>query len=95
MPGVDAVAQVGVGLIGRAEVDGLRLGQRAVQRRAGGGAGQHADLELAPGVVFGGGACGDRQRNRFRRAGRGESAETDGLPVLDQSGSFVCRKNGK
>ena len=53
LAGVDAVAQVGIGLVGRAETDRLGFGQRAIERRAGRGAGQDADLELLPGIVRG------------------------------------------
>ena len=34
-------------------------------------------------------------RNRLRRAGRGESAESDRLPVLDQGRGFGGGKKGK
>ena len=55
LAGVDAGAQVLVGLIGRAELDGVRLGECAIERGAGGGAGDDADLEIAARLVFGDG----------------------------------------
>ena len=53
LPVVDRRAQGGIRLIGRAEADGVGLGQRAIERWPGGGAGEHADLKLAAGFVFG------------------------------------------
>ena len=53
LAGVDARAQSRVGLVRRAKADGVGLGQRAIERRAGGSAGEHADLEFASGLVLG------------------------------------------
>src|ERR1022692_1627866 len=92
---VDAVAQVAVGLIGRTKLDGLCFGEGAIERRAGRGAGQDTNLELLPGIMGSDGAFGNRQRNRFGRAGRGESAETDVLSMVDQRGGFGRGKYGK
>ena len=44
-----------------------------------------------PACVFGYGARRDRDGNSFRRAGRREAAETDGLPVPDQRGGLLGR----
>jgi hypothetical protein len=92
---IDAVAQVAIGLVRRAKLHGPRFGQRAIERRAGGGAGQDADLELPPGIVSGDGTFRNRQRDRLRHARRGESAESHVLSVLDEGSSFGCGKNRK
>ena len=95
LPRVDAVAQVGVRLVGRAKLHRLRLRQRAIERRTRRGAGQDTNLELLAGIVRGDRAVGNRHRNRLRRAGRRESAEPDILSVVDQGSSFGCGKNRK
>ena len=88
LPGVDAVAQVRIGLVRSAEADGFGLRQRAIERRTRGGAGEDADLKFTAGLVLGDGAFGQGERNRFGRASRGEPAETNGLAVLDHGGCF-------
>ena len=80
---VDGFAQRGIGLIGGAETDGIGLGESAVERFAGGGAGQDADFK---GFAFGVeslGACGDGPGGVFGGASGGEPAEGDRLGVVD------------
>ena len=90
LAGVDARAQTPESdLVGRAEADGVGLGQRAVERGAGGSAGEHADLKLAAGLMLRDGPLGDGRGDGFGRAGRSEAAEADGLAVLDQRGSLL------
>ena len=48
---IDAVAQIGVRLVRRSELDGLRFSERAIERRSGRGAGQDPNLELLPGIM--------------------------------------------
>ena len=95
LSGIDARTQRRVGLVRRAEADGVGLGQGAVERRAGGGAGQHADLKFASGLMLGSGTLGNGHRDGFRRTGRSEAAKADGLAVPDQRGSLLGRKNWK
>jgi len=92
---VDLAAERRVGLVGRAPGDGLGLGERAVEGRSGGGAGDDADLERPAGGVFGLGAGGDRQRDDFTRAGGGETAETDRVAMVNEGGRFVGRQGGE
>ncbi len=94
LAGVDAFAQVLVGLIGRAELDGIGPGEFAIERGAGGGAGDDADLEVPAGGVFGAGLGGDGGGDDFGGAGGGESAEADHLVVLDEGGGFVGGEDG-
>ena len=81
--------RLGIGLIGRAETDGVGFGQRAIERRPGGGAGQHADLEFAAGGMLGLGAGAIAIGIAFAAPGRSEAAEADGLTVLDELGRLV------
>ena len=87
-PLVDALAQIRIVLVGRAELDGVGQRKRAVQRMSSGSAGHDADAErLAGGVQFLG-AGGDGLGNVLGGAGGSEAAEGDGLPVLDEFGGF-------
>jgi hypothetical protein len=92
---VDAVAEVVVGLVGRAETDGAGFGEGAVEGRTGGGAGKDADLEGTAGIVFDRGRVRQCEWDGFGRAGRSESAETDSFAVPDHGGSFGRGKNRK
>jgi hypothetical protein len=95
LAGVDAGAQVLVRLIGRAELDGIGLGEGAVERRAGGGTGDDADLEIAAGGVFGLGFFRDGGGDDFGGTGGGETAEADDLVVLDECGGFFGSEDGE
>ncbi len=80
---IDALAQIRVRLVGSAEADGLGLRQGAVQRFAGGSAGQNADLKgFASGVKFLG-VGGDGSGDVLGRASGGKAAESDCLFVFD------------
>jgi len=60
---VDGFAQVGVGLVGGAEADGFSFCERPVKGRAGGCAGDDADLKGAVGGVFHLGTLSDGGRD--------------------------------
>ena len=90
LPGVDAIAQIGISLVWRAKTHRSRFGECAIERWAGGSAGQDANLEFLAGTMGGVSAFRDRQRDCLRRAGRSESAESHVLPVLDERRSFRC-----
>ena len=91
-PALIFFAQNGIGLIRGAEADRVGDGQRPIHRLAGGGAAKHAHLEWPPGRVLGLGA--DRQCARYGLGAtrRGKAAETDCVPVVDQSCRFVGRQ---
>ena len=91
--GVDLRAQQRVGLVGRAEADGLGVGEGGIERPAGGCAGEDADLELAAERVFLFGAFGERARNGLGSASRREAAEADGFAVLNEGGGLFGGKN--
>ena len=92
---VDALPQVRVGLVGRAPRNGVGARQLAVERRAGGGAGDDADLERPAGVVLRLGAAGDGLGNDLGGAGGGEAAEADRLAMLDECRGFIGRQHGE
>ena len=89
---VDALAQLGAGLVGRAELHRIRQGQRPVQRLAGGRPGQHADLEGFAFRVQFFGPFPQRARDVLRRPRRSEPAESHGLAVLDKFRRFRGRQ---
>jgi len=81
---VDALAEVGVGLVGGAELDGVGEREGAIERLAGGGAGDDANLKgqaLGMNLL---GALANGQGDVLGRAGGGEAAERHGLSVLNQ-----------
>ena len=85
---VDGFAEQREALVRRPETDGLGRGQRAVKRRPRGGAGQHSNAEIAPGLVFLGCAGGDGHRHNLCRARGRESAKPNGVAVLYEGGCF-------
>jgi len=88
-PGVDAFAQILVRLIGRAELDGIRSGEFAIEGRAGGGAGDDADFKFAFRSMFDAGLGSDGGGDDFGGTGWSESAEADDFVMVDQGGCFV------
>ena len=87
--GVDALAGLGIGLIGKAQMDASRHGERAIEFRPGGRAGEDADLELLPAEVRIGDAAGQFDRHGLGISRPGESAHADLVAGVNQSGSFV------
>ena len=75
---VDLLAGDGVGVIGQAELDAVRLGQRAVQFRAGRGAGPDLQLEGIARRVLGLDPLGQRHRHDLWIARAGETARAHG-----------------
>src|SRR5208337_4552026 len=95
LAGVDQRTKRRVALVGRAKADGLRVGERAVDGWAGRSTGKDADLEGVAGGVVGYRALGQSDRHHLSGAGRGESAEADGLAVLNQRRGFLSGQNRK
>ena len=80
---VDVLAEVGVGGVGGAVLDGLRVGQVSVGRLAGGSAGEDAHLERPAGLVLGHGYLCQFLGNCLGHAGGRKSAQGQVLVVLD------------
>ena len=95
LAGVDALAQVRVGLVGRAPRNGVGARQFAVQRRAGGGAGDDADLERPAGIVLRLRPAGDGLGDDLGGASGGKAAEADRLAMLDERRGFIGREHGE
>ena len=87
--GVDALAGLRIGLIGKAQMDASRHGQRSIQLRAGGSPGKDADLKLLPAEVRVGNVACQLNRNRLGIARPGEAAHADLVAGLNESRSFV------
>ena len=90
---VDVLAEVGVGSVGRAVLDGLRIGQVSVGALPGGCSGEDAHLEGASCLVFG--HCYLRQFLGHGLGGtRGcESAQCYVLSILNQCRCFCGRQS--
>ena len=88
-PAVDRCAEVFVRLVGRAPCDRLGKGEFAVERLAGRGPRDDADLERPSGLVFGLGALGKGGGNRLRGPRGREPAETDCVVVVDECCRFL------
>lgn len=87
-PLVNAFSQIRIILVGRAEQDGLGPGQRAVERMAGGRAGDDANPEwLARGMGLHG-TGRDGFGNFLGSASGREAAKSDSLAVLNQGGDL-------
>jgi hypothetical protein len=84
--GVDALAGFGIGLIGQPEMNAASHGERAVELRTSGGAGEDADLELLSAQVGVGNAARQRQGHGLGIAGAGKSAHSDLVAGVDQGG---------
>src|SRR5208283_1544128 len=84
--GVDAFARFRIGLIGKPQMDAARHGEGSVEFRAGGGAGEDADLKLLPAEVGVRDAAGQFSRNYLGIAGPGEAAHADLVAGLNQGG---------
>ena len=92
---IDVLAQIRVGLIRRAEIDRVRLRENAVRRRGSRRPGKQVDFERAPGRMLRLRFFGERARDRLRRAGGGEAAETDVFAVPDESGGFFWTESSE
>ena len=88
---VDTVAQVFVRLIGRTELDGIGTGQHTVQGITGGSSCKDTDFEFTAGFVFGHGLGRNRSGYHLGGTGRGKSAESDIVAILDDGRSLFCR----
>ena len=88
LAGVDALASLGIGLIRQPQVNAAGHGERSIELRSGGGAGENADLELLASQRGVGDAASQRHRHRFGIAGAGESAHADLVAVMDQRRCF-------
>ena len=77
LAGVDALASLGIRLIRQPQMNAARHGERAVELRPGGGAGENADLKLLSAQVSVGDAARQRHGNCLGIAGAGESAHAD------------------
>ena len=92
---IQRLAEIGVGLVGGAELDGIGSGELPVQGIPGGGSRDHADLERTSLLVFRLGLRSDGTRNDLGGAGGGESRKSDRHVVLYQAGGFgwiECRE---
>ena len=92
---VDAFAQFGIALVGRAELDGLARREDAVEGRSGAGPRDHTDGKRPARFVLGDGARGQLPRHGLGRTGRGETAEPDDIVMVDQGRGFGSREDGK
>ncbi len=86
--GVDPLAGFGVGLVREPQMNAAGHGERAVELRSGGGAGENADLKLLAAQVGVGNTARQRHRNCLGIAGASESAHADLVAGLDERGSF-------
>ena len=86
--GVDALAGLGIGLIRQPQMNAAGHGERAVELRTGGGAGEDADLEFLSAQVGVGDAACQRQGHGLGIAGAGESAHADLMAMLDERGGL-------
>lgn len=87
--GIDPLADVRVGLIGKTQAHAPGPGQRSIQFRTGGGPGKDADLELFSARVGFVHAAGQLRWNSLGVAGSGESTDPDLVSVLDQGRGFI------
>ena len=85
---VDLGPQLRARLIRRAPGDGFGVGEIVIEI-AGGGAGDHPDLERPSGAVLVARTRGQRLRHELGRTRRGEAAETYGVSVTDVRGGLV------
>jgi hypothetical protein len=85
---IDALTQVGIRLVRGAEQHGVGLGQSAIERFSGRGAGYDSDSEWVAGGVDLLGPFGNGSGNGFGRACGSEPAEGDSLAILDVLGSL-------
>ncbi len=92
---VDLLAKNGIALIWRAETDGVGGGQGSIDRFAGGGASQNANLERPAGGVFGLGASGESARDLLGAARSREASETHGVAIADQRGRLGGSQDGE
>ena len=89
--GIDAFAQIGDVLIGRAHVDGVGARECSVSVVAGRCAGEDVNfVRTALGMLFFS-TGGDSLRDKFRCAGGGEARETDSRTVFNHFGGFLSR----
>ena len=89
LAGIDALAGLGIGLIRQPQMNAAGHGQRAIQLRPGGSAGEDADLKFLTAQVGVSDAARQRHRHGLGIAGAGESAHADLVPKFDQRRSFV------
>ncbi len=87
--GVDALAGLRIRLVGKPQMNAAGHGERAVELRAGGGAGEDADLEFLSAQVGVGDAASQRQGHGLGIAGAGEAAHADLMTMLDQRGRLL------
>ena len=88
---IDVCAEVFVRRVGCAEFDGMHVGQHAVAALSCGSSRQDVDFELSSCGMFCFCLFGDFRRYALRYTGRRESAQPDGISVLDEGGRLGSR----
>ena len=88
---VDVCAEVFVRRVRRTELDGMHVGQHTVAALSCGSSRQDVDFELPSYGMFRFCLFGDFRRYALRYTGRRESAQPDGISVLDEGGRLGSR----
>src|ERR1017187_8921788 len=89
LAGVDALAGLGIGLVGKAKMDTTCHGERSVKFWAGGGAGKNADLEFLAAEVGVRNVASQFNGNGLGISGAGKSAHADLVAGMNESSSFL------
>ena len=84
------LAEIGIGGVGRTEINGLGIGQCTVATLACAGTGEDANLEGSSCCVFCLGLFGNGSRDALGHTRRCKSAQSNGVSVLYQRGSLDC-----
>ena len=85
---VDTLAGFGIGLIGKAQMDASRHGERSIQLWAGGSPGKDTDLKLLPAEVRIGNVPCQLNRNCLGITRAGEATHADLVAGLDKGRSL-------